>query len=181
MEAVFENPIYQPDVDNVIPEDPMCWNRVDRKYRHVLMIRAVLFTIIFTSLFYFTTQVVFEEVGVGRLWTVYVFAAGFFVFSIVKAVIEYSRRMYVIRQHDLMSRRGFLSIKVAVMPFVRVQQVKIEEGVLSRIWNLASIHVSSASSGAGDVVIIAGIPKAQAEEMRKHIVQKINKEHAGVL
>ncbi len=181
MEALFENPIYQPDVENVIPEDPMSWNRVDPKYKNVLMIRAIIISLFFTVLYYFTTQVLFEELGANRLWTVYVFAGGFLVFSIVKAIIEYRRRMYVIRAHDLISKRGFLSIKVAVMPFVRVQQVKIEEGVLSRIWNLASIHISSASAGAGDVVVIAGIPKAQAEEIRKHIVQKIKKEHAGIL
>lgn len=171
----FENLIVNPIMDNQVPEDKLLWKRVHPSYIIVLLMRAVLAVGFFFGLVYFFTEI-FEYREEMPGWSWYVILAALIIYFLLNAFISFRRRMYIVRTHDVMSRRGFLAIKTSVMPYVRVQQVRIEEGVLSRLFSLATIQVVSAG---GDALSIHGIKKEEAEAMRKHIVQKIKNENGS--
>lgn len=174
----FENKVLSINVLNKISEEDMRWNRVSSHFLKVLLIRSQLVFLALLLAFLFFKNDIIEKLPVYEDCFFYLFLTIFWLFLIIRAVVEYKRRQYVVREHDILHKKGFISIRTSVIPYVRVQQVKIVEGALSRIWSLASIQISSASANGGDVMVIAGLLKDEAEEIRKIIVQNI-KERDG--
>lgn len=178
MDTSFKNEAIAINVQDKIPEEDMQWNRVSPHFLKVLLLRAqLIFLFLFIGLNFLKNDIV-EKIPFYQDLYLYLLLGMVWIFLVFRAVIEYRRRQYLVREHDILHKKGFLSIRTSVMPYVRVQQVKIVEGALSRIWSLASIQISSASANGADVMVIAGVLKEEAEEIRKIVIKNI-KERDG--
>lgn len=173
MDTSFQNEVLNIDGQVKIEEEALNWKKVSPHYLKVLLIRALIYALLFLVFLYLYHT---ELLNMSDYMNVYLMYGSYtlvVIYLFLRAFVEYKRRRYVVRSHDIIHRKGFLSIQTIVMPYVRVQQVKIVEGIWSRLWSLASIQISSASSNGSDVMIIAGVKKEIAEEIRKIIIQNI--------
>lgn len=83
-------------------------------------------------------------------------------------VVEVRHIAYQVREHDLSYRSGVLVKTVQSVPFVRVQHAKINHGPIQRMFDLASVSVSS----AGPDLHIHGLGHDDAERLKSLVVER---------
>lgn len=86
--------------------------------------------------------------------------------------ISFSRRSYALREKDIIYRHGILSTKTTIIPFTRVQHVGINEGFVSRLYNLAQLQIFTAGGLAGHLKI-SGLSKEDAEKLKEAVMLHI--------
>lgn len=82
--------------------------------------------------------------------------------------ISFSKRSYALRERDIIYRHGILSTITIIIPFTRIQHVGINEGFVSRYYNLAQLQIYTAGGSSSDLKI-SGLLKVDAEQIKEAI------------
>ncbi|MET3508831.1 membrane protein YdbS with pleckstrin-like domain [Plantibacter flavus] len=150
------------------------WRRVSRK------LIAVEFISEGAGLVLVTAAVVFVALVWDWTWIWWPFAA-FAVISLIAAAFI-PRRIrsigYQLRADDLLFRRGIMWQRFVAVPYGRMQLVDINRGPLSRAFGLADLKFVTASASTG--VVINGLPEAEAEGLRDHLVAVAESRRTGL-
>ncbi|AZH82976.1 hypothetical protein EAO79_08750 [Plantibacter sp. PA-3-X8] len=150
------------------------WRRVSRK------LIAVEFISEGAGLVLVTAAVVFVALVWDWTWIWWPFAA-FAVISLTAAAFI-PRRIrsigYQLRADDLLFRRGIMWQRFVAVPYGRMQLVDINRGPLSRAFGLADLKFVTASASTG--VVINGLPEAEAEGLRDHLVAVAESRRTGL-
>lgn len=85
---------------------------------------------------------------------------------------------YALRADDLLFRRGILFQRVVSVPYGRMQLVDITRGPVARAVGLAELKFVTAAATSG--VLIPGLPLADAERLRDHLVAVAETRRAGL-
>jgi len=85
---------------------------------------------------------------------------------------------YLLRDDDLLFRRGIMFQRFVAVPFGRMQLVDITRGPLARAVGLAELKLVTAAAATG--VVIPGLSLADAEELRDHLVALAETRRAGL-
>lgn len=85
---------------------------------------------------------------------------------------------YALRDDDLLFRRGILFQRVVAVPYGRMQLVDISRGPIARAVGLAELKFVTAAASTG--VLIPGLPLAEAERLRDHLVAVAESRRAGL-
>ena len=85
---------------------------------------------------------------------------------------------YLLREDDLLFRRGIMFQRFVAVPFGRMQLVDITRGPLARALGLAELKLVTAAAATG--VVIPGLALADAEELRDHLVALAETRRAGL-
>lgn len=85
--------------------------------------------------------------------------------------VAYKRKAFSFRNHDLIYRSGIISESYEFVPYNRLQHVVLKRGWLSRILNLASLKLFTASDR--EAVTIPGLPLEEAERVKDLLLDKI--------
>lgn len=91
-------------------------------------------------------------------------------FLILEALFEFKYRKYAVREKDIVYQYGLIRSSLMIVPFNRIQHIKIEQGWLSKILQLKSITVFTAGIDGGDISI-NGLPEDIAESIN-HLIMK---------
>jgi membrane protein YdbS with pleckstrin-like domain len=150
------------------------WRRVSRK------LIAIEFISEGAGLLIVTAAVVFVALVWDWTWIWWPFAA-FAVISLITAAFI-PRRIraigYQLRADDLLFRRGIMWQRFVAVPYGRMQLVDINRGPLSRAFGLADLKFVTASASTG--VVINGLPEAEAEGLRDHLVAVAESRRTGL-
>ena len=160
--------IYQlPDISQVT------FNKIHKDYLKVILISVLTgILIVFIGLFFLISYNLNEVIPE---YTSYLYV-GFFLLSILIIsflIVGFSRRKYAIREKDISYKRGVFIKRITTVPFSRIQHVEIDEGLISRVFKLASISVFTAGDSSDDLVI-KGLKKEEAYKIKEFISEKIN-------
>ena len=107
----------------------------------------------------------------------YVFG-GAILFLMINYIISYFgffTKKYAIRTHDIIYQHGLIKSNTIIIPFNRIQHVNLEEGWLSRVLEIKSISIYTASQDNGDLKI-NGLEKDLSEKINQLILNKIKVE-----
>lgn len=85
---------------------------------------------------------------------------------------------YQLREDDLLFRRGIMWQRFVAVPYGRMQLVDINRGPIARGLGLSELKFVTAAAAAG--VTIPGLPEAEAEELRDHLVSVAESRRAGL-
>ena len=85
---------------------------------------------------------------------------------------------YLLREDDLLFRRGIMFQRFVAVPFGRMQLVDITRGPLARGLGLAELKLVTAAAATG--VVIPGLTLADAEQLRDHLVALAETRRAGL-
>lgn len=99
----------------------------------------------------------------------------FFLSSLGLAKISFKKRGYAFRQHDVLYKSGIISESTTIIPYSRIQHVALNEGIISRLFGLASIGIYTAGSGNSDIEI-PGIEKEKAQSIKQLLMSKLTEE-----
>lgn len=150
------------------------WQRVSKKLIISESIGAVVGGLVFAALGLIFTNLFQQPWGI---WIVV--AAG--VIMLITLVVT-PRRVrsigYQLREDDLLFRRGILFQRFVAVPYGRMQLVDINRGPVSRMLGLSELKFVTAAASTG--VTIPGLPQADADELRDHLVALAETRRAGL-
>ena len=146
---------------------------IHKKYLKVILWNVVLiFSVILAGLFLADYFNVFEEISSYVSFFYMAFTLVFISIILIK-FWGFKKRKYAVREKDISYKSGILFKKQTTVPFSRIQHLEIDEGPISRFFKLASLSVFTAGDSSDDLVI-KGMSKKTALEIKEFISQKIN-------
>lgn len=93
--------------------------------------------------------------------------------------LSWSRWGYRSSDEELLIRRGVLFRSVTAIPVERIQHVDVRQGPIEQWFDLARVHVYTAS-GLGSDGVVPGLVRADAESLRDRLVAGARRGDDGV-
>lgn len=150
------------------------WRRVSPKYVVVVIVGAVVSGVIAAAAATFFWLVVRWDWGWALL-------AAVVVATVIGLVIAPRRARsigYMMREDDLLFRRGIMFQRFVSVPYGRMQLIDINRGPVGRALGLADLKFVTAAASTG--VVIPGLPEADAAELRDRLVELAESRRAGL-
>ncbi len=149
------------------------WQRVSLKYIPVDMIGTLIFGAIATAIAFVPFWV-----GWAEGWLLGLGVAAIFVITLALTPRRVRAIGYQLRDDDLLFRRGIMFQRFVAVPYGRMQLVDISRGPIARAFGLAELKFVTAAASSG--VLIPGLPLAEAEQLRDHLVAVAETRRAGL-
>ena len=149
------------------------WLRVSSKYIPVDMISTLI-----TAAIVVTASLIPFWLGWSEGWIIAVALGALFVLVLALTPRRVRAIGYILRDDDLLFRRGILFQRFVAVPYGRMQLVDITRGPLTRAFGLAELKFVTAAASSG--VVIPGLPLETAEQLRDHLVAVAESRRAGL-
>lgn len=173
MEQNFQNPQI---FDLEIPDfSDLKLTAVSSKYLQIILLNLGLFSVILVGAVSIAFYFFYFNLTLFQIWGIIV---GIFltVASIfLSTLVGFKFRKYALREKDLVYQYGWIKRSVIIVPFNRIQHIKVEQGWFSKILQLKSVSVFTAGVSGGDITI-NGLPEEIAEGINNHIRGTISNE-----
>lgn len=115
------------------------------------------------------------------LWFGWAVVALVAVVAVVRLVLA-PRRVrsigWVLRQDDLVVRRGILLSRLVAVPYGRMQLVDVNRGPVARLLGLAELRLVTAAATSD--VTLPGLPERDAAELRDALVARAEERRVGL-
>jgi membrane protein YdbS with pleckstrin-like domain len=85
---------------------------------------------------------------------------------------------YVLREDDLVFRRGILFSRLVAVPYGRMQLIDVNRGPVSRLLGLAELRLVTAAATSD--VTIRGLPEPTAAALRDTLVDRAEERRVGL-
>lgn len=92
-----------------------------------------------------------------------------FLNTFIYPAIEYAQWKYMINEDKIEFSEGIYSVTTTIIPMVRIQHIKINQGPINKIFNLADISIFT----AGGSHKIPNIEMEKAQEISEFLKNKI--------
>lgn len=150
------------------------WERVSPKYIVVDLIGNLITGVAFTA----AAIVPVLLSGLTWLWVVPV-VVGLIALVLVVLTPRRVRAIgYLLRDDDLLFRRGLMFQRFVAVPYGRMQLVDINRGPIARALGLSELKFVTAAAASN--VTIPGLPEAEAEALRDRLVALAESRRAGL-
>lgn len=157
--------------------EQVAWKRVSPSYAWADLAMNLLFVVALAAVFVVILVLsrgdapLFFRIALPVLIVIFLINA-IFAFRRVRAI------GYVLREDDLLFRRGIMFERVIAVPYGRLQLVDVTRGPLLRALGLATLKFVTASAATG--VHLPGLPHAEAEELRDRLVSLAEARRSGL-
>jgi membrane protein YdbS with pleckstrin-like domain len=85
---------------------------------------------------------------------------------------------YVLRDDDLVVRRGLLFSRLVAVPYGRMQLIDVNRGLIARALGLAELRLVTAAASSD--VTIPGLPEQEAADLRDALVARAEERRVGL-
>lgn len=159
------------------PTPAETWQRVSPRYAWADLVINLLVTLIAGGVYGAIVVLANEQPPIF----VHLIVAAVVLFLLVNAVFAFRRVRalgYVLREDDLLFRKGIMFERVIAVPYGRLQLVDVTRGPLLRALGLATLKFVTASAATG--VNLPGLPAAEAEALRDRLVELAETRRSGL-
>lgn len=145
---------------------------INRKYLKVILINI---TFVYSSLFAAVFFIEYENIlGLEEVaFWLFLLITILFIYTIFIKIIGFKRRKFLVREKDISYKKGVFYKKITTVPFNRIQHVEIDQGPISRFFNLASLSVFTAGDSSDDLKV-NGLLKDEAQQIKEYISNQID-------
>ena len=171
MSASANGPLDVSELPRLRDED---FRPVDPRYLRVALIgRAIAAAIVAVG-----SAVLLVVLDGGNWWVLApaMILLGLIAASAVGQVIAVRHLGYQLRDRDVSIRRGVLMRSQETVPFVRVQHVRLRQGLVQRRFGLATVEINS----AGPDVHLVGLDAENAERIKQLVVDRASAAGANI-
>lgn len=88
----------------------------------------------------------------------------------IEPFFEYKQWSYRINEEEIFFKEGVFFTRSVTIPIVRIQNIKLKEGPINRMFNLASVQIGT----AGGEFEIPNLNKSEVEKIIEFLRKKIN-------
>ena len=166
---IFEN--HEINIDALPKIETGTFQKLDENYLVVRYIGSFIFFLIMgfgLIMSYFLTDV--TEVpglfwGLVGLWIIWAIT------SFVLTNLGYKVRGYILRDKDLVHRKGVIFKTLTTIPFNRVQHCEVSQGIIQRMFDLHTLQIFTAGGSNSDLSI-PGLKADTAQRIKEFIINK---------
>ncbi len=172
---MFENP--EIAIENLPGTDTVQWQELDPRYKRLRQVQSAL--VLLGAAVPLASITIVAEVPALPATIIWSQWAALFALLLVWPVIAFPKRGYVVRDKDILFRKGIVWRSVTAIPFNRIQHVETSNTPFDRKYGLATLQLFTAGGSAGDLKI-DGLAAGVAEQLRIYILRKVGTsiEHA---
>lgn len=145
-------------------------NKISKKYWNVVLLNTFIFLLLLAAglvvLFFLNQE--------SRSY-IYPVAGAYIVLSLLLILLfraSIRRRGFALRENDIIYKSGIISISTSIVPFARVQHITLDEGIFSRMYQLASLQILTAGGASGSITI-AGIEVEEAQKIKDILTRQL--------
>lgn len=153
------------------------WQRVSPKYAIVDLILNLLFGLAVGAVAVFVYFISRDD----GAWFAPVVPAAASLGLLINSIFAFRRVHaigYILREDDLVFRRGIMFERIVSVPYGRLQLVDITRGPLMRMMGLATLKFVTASMSTG--VQLPGLTLEEAEGLREKLVELAESRRSGL-
>ena len=164
---MFENP--EIALDEMPDTDDLDWERLHPLYARALrIVAAIVLTIIAIVATVLSFMLNIPLTPVVVLYALLAIASAI---ALIWPGISVQHRGYVVRDKDILFRKGVIWRSVTAIPFNRIQHVETSSTPIDRKLDLATLQLFTAGGSGGDLKI-GGLGTDVAERLRVFILDK---------
>jgi membrane protein YdbS with pleckstrin-like domain len=164
---MFEN--LEIALDELPDTDDLDWEQLHPLYARALrIVAAIVLTIIAVAMTALTLIANIPLTPVVVLYSLLALAAAI---ALIWPGVSVPRQGYVLRDNDILFRKGVIWRSVTAIPFNRIQHVETSSTPIDRKLELATLQLFTAGGAGGDLKI-GGLGKNAAEKLRVFILDK---------
>ncbi|QIM17218.1 PH domain-containing protein [Leucobacter insecticola] len=159
------------------PNGVMPWQRVSPKYAWADLAMNLLLILILCAVFAVVVLSTYGDTPLVPLIALPAVIVGL----LINALLAFRRVKaigYILREDDLLFRRGIMFERIVAVPYGRLQLVDVNRGPLLRALGLATLKFVTASVATG--VSLPGLPMAEAEQLRDRLVALAETRRSGL-
>lgn len=143
------------------------------KYRWILLINSLLFFFFLFlgafAFYYFSPP----EVPV-YLHVILFSVLGFFLaLRIIMLLLGFQKRGWLIRENDILYRKGLLRRKLIAIPLNRIQHSEVRQSFLARLLKISKVKVFTAGGNSSDLNV-AGLSEEEAMKLKDFLSHRIS-------
>ena len=87
--------------------------------------------------------------------------------------LGFKRRGFALREKDIIYKSGVIAETTKIIPLNRIQHVALDEGLFSRIYQLATLEIHTAGGSSGHMQI-AGVPVESAKIIKEALIKRLD-------
>ena len=151
------------------------WRRVASRYVGIDLVLNLV-----PALLVLIVWGVFLLTGIAAPWNHFVVWPLIALF-LVNAILAFRRVRtlgYVLREDDLVFRRGLIFQRVVAVPYGRLQLVDIHRGPLLRMFGLSTLKFVTAAATTD--VRLPGLPQEEADHVRDELIRLAERRRSGL-
>ena len=165
---MFENP--EIPIENLPGTDHVQWKELDPAYKRLRQVQSALaLLLVALPLLFITITADFDFLRSAVVWSAWAVVGATL---LTWPTIAIPKRGYVIRDRDILFRKGVVWRSVTAVPFNRIQHVETSNTPLDRKFDLATLQLFTAGGSSGDLKI-DGLSASVAEQLRIYILRKV--------
>ena len=172
---MFQNP--EVALDELPDTDDLNWETLHPSFVKAIRVLAVIILAIIAIAI--TALIFMLNVPPVPFVVLYLLLAIAAIISMVWPGLSVPRRGYVLRDKDILFRKGVIWRSVTAVPFNRIQHVETSSTPLDRKFDLATLQLFTSGGSGGDLKI-DGLGMDVAETLRVYVLDKVGAaiEHA---
>ena len=164
---MFENP--EIAIESLPGTDHVQWKELDPAYKRLRQLQSALALLLVSLPLAFITVAGNIPVALAAVvWSAWMIA---FAILLTWPIVAFPKLGYVIRDKDILFRKGVVWRSVTAVPFNRIQHVETSNTPLDRRFGLATLKLFTAGGSSGDLKI-DGLSAGVAEQLRLFILAK---------
>lgn len=159
---------FQINLEEVTPIDQLQFEALDPNYKHAHTIGTALIYLLLAALALLLLLT-------GHLWLCLAAEALIVVAAAVNLALiskAYRFKGYAFRENDLTYRSGIIFPKVTTVPYVRIQQISINQNPITRLFHLYSLDIANGAQLYASLKI-PGLSEAKANQIKAMLTEKI--------
>lgn len=145
---------------------------LQKGYFKVMLIQRAIFygllLIPILGLFFIDTNDFFE----GKIIYIVIVWLALIILNFFFLKLSFAKKGFALREHDVIFKSGVISETTIIVTNNRVQHVALHQGMLSRIFGLASIELFTAGGSASDLKI-NGLLLDDAKKIKESVSERI--------
>ncbi|MDQ1575987.1 MAG: uncharacterized protein QOH55_1137 [Microbacteriaceae bacterium] len=150
------------------------WKRVSPKYVVVVIVGSLVSGVVMSAI----ATVAWLVAGLSWAWIALIAIVGITIIQLIVAPRRARSIGYLMREDDLLFRRGIMYQRFVSVPYGRMQLIDINRGPVGRMLGLADLKFVTAAASTG--VSIPGLPEADAGALRDRLVELAESRRAGL-
>ena len=160
----------QVPLDAITKVENLAFSSLEKNYRLASILSSVIFFLIF-SFILLGAWLCIEEQNKQFIAVGMVILAALFIFSFIMTYAGFKKKLYALREKDVIYKSGLIWQSEIVIPFNRVQHCEINQGPIDRMLKLAELKVFTAGGSSSDLTI-PGLNPQRAQDLKSFIISK---------
>ena len=161
----------QVDIDTISKVEELDYHRLDKRYLTTDLIATTIFWFIVSvasfSFLYFNPAEL-PSIVINLIVGGLVLLA---IISYVMVFLGFKKKLYALRERDIVYQSGLFWRKFTVLPFKRVQHAEVQQGPIDRMFELGKLNIYTAGGSSSDMSI-SGLEINQAQSLKHFILNQ---------